>query len=495
MRYSWIIAPALILCAGALVCAGEATDLCARAKELKDAGDLDGAVAAYEQALQLDPDLDIAHYGLAWLLRKQGLTQRAIEEFRAAARMTTDDALRAEIGAALRRMGVTVESETTPEVPIYRDEPPSSPPPEWEITVEQAQQLLGADEAFGAVWVLRRVLEETPEDAEATALMQSVKQRRRRVYVRAAAGPVFRSLPDWEGRIRRRIAAAAGHLARQTMIDCELRSIEPWERDVEEQTTGLDLVDQLQRDVPSNDPGELVIAFSAEQREAPDEAKAFAVLDAELGVAPCLAGGLVVTEVFAEKDGVGWRMPEAVLEESLLHEIAHVFGAVHVKGDTTMRASVPQAVSNQFHPKNAQAMNAARWVEFNRTFSSLSAEDLTSLVDTYAEMAGGLATDDGARFYRAQALQALGRDGEAIGEYEAVLETSPNDAYSHYNLGWLLLKQCKALEAPTLAALEKARSHLLRARAVARSERLLAQIETSLSEWDEVKKRAPRLRG
>ena len=50
-------------------------------------GDLDGAIAAYQRALQLRPDYALAHYNLALTLRMAGRDEEARKYFAEAQRL------------------------------------------------------------------------------------------------------------------------------------------------------------------------------------------------------------------------------------------------------------------------------------------------------------------------------------------------------------------------------------------------------------------------
>lgn len=57
-----------------------AADHCARGQALQDAGDLDGAIAAYREAFRLAPDLDAAHEGLLGVLVDRGIARAEADE-------------------------------------------------------------------------------------------------------------------------------------------------------------------------------------------------------------------------------------------------------------------------------------------------------------------------------------------------------------------------------------------------------------------------------
>ncbi|MBM3501120.1 MAG: tetratricopeptide repeat protein [Armatimonadetes bacterium] len=418
-----IMAPVL-LSAGAVVlasgpAAADAPALCREAKALKDAGELDAAARAYREAIRLDPAGEEAWWGLAWVCRKQGAAATAVEAFRKVVELARDPARRRDAEAALERMGATV---TQPEPPV-------------DDSLEGARDLIRRGRSAEALRLLRTLRARESERVEAESLMAEVKRGRRLVRVRAAADEEFRSLPGWEERLRARLAAAAGEVSRQLEVDFELVGIEPWRRG-ETAPGGMAVVADLQAAVP--DAGvDLVVGFVAERHAAPPEGERLEIRGHTMGLAPCFAGTVVVTEVIASRDGAQWRVPEANLRENLTHELGHCFGAVHVMGPSVMRAQPDGAPLFDFDALNLEAMRACRWVDFREQFLSLEPAELQRLEAAYQRLAAGPAGDDGAHFYRALALTYLERHQEAIGEYEAVLRTSRLDAYAYLNLGKL----------------------------------------------------------
>lgn len=428
---------ALLACVGsaAVVAAPARTDdvtaLCERALVLKRAGNLAGAAALYQEAIGLDPRSVQGHWGLAWVLATQDRREEAIGEFGQVLQWSQDDVLTAEAEAALKRLGAV------PAMPQHRPAPPRSKPPPVPFAVSGAKKLLTGGHTFAAIRLLRAVLADEPNNAEALALLSQAKAGRRTILVRAAAGPVFRSQPNWENRLRSRLAAAAEHISRQVEIDLALLAVDPWDRSG---TTadGLDLVAELQDEVPA-EGADVVIGFVAEKREAETLGDRVEVRGYTLGMAPCFAGYGVVSEVIAAQGGTQYRVPEAKLLENLIHEVGHLFGAVHVNGDSVMRATPEGPPVYGFDPPNIELMRTCRWVDFEQNLTSLSAEELERMADLYARIAAGSGADDGVHFYRAAVLSTapLERYEEAIEDYKQVLARSPEDPFAHFNIAEL----------------------------------------------------------
>jgi len=69
----------------------EARELLQRGTQLGQAGDLDGARSLLRRAIELNPDLEDAHFNLAMIYRKQGDLEAAIAAMRQVARLHPDD--------------------------------------------------------------------------------------------------------------------------------------------------------------------------------------------------------------------------------------------------------------------------------------------------------------------------------------------------------------------------------------------------------------------
>lgn len=432
-RYMVCLAAAVPISLEVAICsigsADNAVALCHRAKALKDAGQFEAAVAAYQEALKADPHSAEAYWGLAWIYRKQGLREPAIEAFRRVLSLTNNEQQAQEAREALQRMGVpVVETESSPVS--------SAGGPEPDPTLAGAREWLARGRVTEAVRLLRRLIAEDDNAEEARVLLEEVKRGRRLVRVRAVADPVFRSLPDWQSRLQARFQVAASHLSRQVPIDFALVAIGAWEPGASLEDGGLALIRDLQQAV-SDDDVDIVVGFVAQRVEAPPDGSRLEIKGYTLGLAPCFTGTIIVVEPVAAAGGREWRVQEERLQENLAHELAHLFGAVHVEGNSLMRAGPSGTPILDLDPLNLEVLEACRWVDFRDHFASLSDQELQRLIAAYDRLAAGPAADDGVHFYRAVALTFLGRYEDAIAAYRRVLETSWADAHAHLNLASL----------------------------------------------------------
>lgn len=83
---------------------GDAAALVDEGMAAKDAGDVDEAAAAFQEAIAADPSNEEAHWGLAWVLAQQKKNDEAIEEFEMVLEMTADPEHQSEAEAAIERL-------------------------------------------------------------------------------------------------------------------------------------------------------------------------------------------------------------------------------------------------------------------------------------------------------------------------------------------------------------------------------------------------------
>ena len=76
------------------------------------AGELDGAIARYREAIELDPELPIAWNGLSMALARKGALDEAVEAARRLVELEPDDALsHTNLSRLLQQQGRIPEAE------------------------------------------------------------------------------------------------------------------------------------------------------------------------------------------------------------------------------------------------------------------------------------------------------------------------------------------------------------------------------------------------
>ena len=83
-------------------------DFVAQARAAKVSGDIDGAVKMLQEGLKGEPDNAEGHYVLAWLYVKQDQNDKAVAAFEKAVELDPDSEQGQEAKAALQRLGASV---------------------------------------------------------------------------------------------------------------------------------------------------------------------------------------------------------------------------------------------------------------------------------------------------------------------------------------------------------------------------------------------------
>jgi tetratricopeptide (TPR) repeat protein len=144
-RYASVLATLLaaLLCAGTAVAqanASQVQDALAQAQRLKAAGDKAGAMAAYRQALQLDPRNAIAHNDIGTLYYGDHQVEQAIDEFKQAVQSNPSYALAFfNLGYAARKANRCPEA--VPAYQRYAQLQPNDPDGLWGLA--ECLRLLG----------------------------------------------------------------------------------------------------------------------------------------------------------------------------------------------------------------------------------------------------------------------------------------------------------------------------------------------------------------
>jgi len=263
----------------------------------------------------------------------------------------------------------------------------------------------------------------------------------RAMPVTVAVDRSFLQEPDWQQQIGRRVTLASDQFEQQLGLQFVVVSVVPWQCD--SRVDGhLAALKELQAEIPRGQ-SQLVIGFVRETKPASlDEFRSrFGPQTEELellGLAPNFSGYALIRDVVLTDDTGERRIMDAFLTETLIHELGHVFGAVHVKQrDSVMRQGLGEQATFQFDPVNAAIVRAAKWMDFHRGLPSLSHPELLQMIQGYETLLQGPVADGGADFYLGALAQFTKQDEKAIAAYTRALRWSPRDPYTHYNLGTL----------------------------------------------------------
>lgn len=245
----------------------------------------------------------------------------------------------------------------------------------------------------------------------------------REIRVTAAVSSSFKKAPDWQKDIQQRVARANKIFEQTFGLHFSVEKYLPWEPSDENRGMPI-LVEELKK-FPLQSGNHVVIGFH-KMSQAADSEK---MEDIEtVGTAQFFNGYIAV------------RDPQAALAEEekqiiLVHEIAHLFGAVHVSGNSAiMSTALPAAPENQIDPENRQIILQTRDVDFLKGIDSLSAQTLDRLISIYEKLIRGNPHSDFyyqlGDFYRKRGLEA-----RAIAVWEEALRYHYDNPRIHYELG------------------------------------------------------------
>jgi len=399
-------------------------------------GDLDGGERNLRAALAADPRRAVVHCGLGEAFVVRGLVNPATEQFQEAIRLdaTLADA-QLGLGRLLQAHG-QLDQALTRLVTAADLDPKSA----------AAHHALGLchfarGATMAAVQQLRLAIGLEPDDAQVAADLDAVRATPRVVRVHAVVDDSFRRYPDWESQIAERLNAASAQTSTQVGLSFVLAGCSAWQPP-SGLSNYLDLVSELRRTVPRGD-ADIVIAFSREDR----------VYDPQMplhvfGISPNFSGYTILNDlVVLGTDGTARTVrPEAQLE-TIIHELGHLFGAVHRVGPSVMRPIPSTPAIHTLDDLNARLIDAARWIEFEGGLESLSAHELRQMADLYQEISSAGGADYGVHLYLAFVYHTLNDAEPAIAQYRAVLVMEPEEPFANFNLGSLYRDQGRFDEA------------------------------------------------
>ena len=112
----------------------------------------------------------------------------------------------------------------------------------------------------------------------------------------------------------------------------------------------------------------------------------------------------------SESEVQEWTLSSGAVSETLIHEMAHMFGALHVDDKSSlMRPVWDQNHPTQFDETNKRIIMADKWQDMTARTETLDEPELLQVIAGYQEIATKSATDNGAKEEEAWAHLALAK--------------------------------------------------------------------------------------
>ncbi len=265
----------------------------------------------------------------------------------------------------------------------------------------------------------------------------------RDITVGVAVTPAFQKIPQWKDIFKKRLKYASSILEREFKI--KLKDVVFWTWEADPALDTRQLLDDLMARYPlSSKNVDIMIGLS----KLEEITGSMNIRDLHvLGRTRPFSGYTLL------------RYPNNPLfkvqeETVLIHELGHMFGAMHTENaDTIMAPYADRQIPTTFDASNRQIIAMTRNMDFRQGAESLPSEVIQRLVDSYMLMGQ---SDQSTDFYYALArfYLKLGQDENALRTLEQLAKIEPDEGRVHYDLGVMYFRsgeQDKARKALTLA--------------------------------------------
>ncbi len=249
----------------------------------------------------------------------------------------------------------------------------------------------------------------------------------REVRVGVAVSPGFKSIPDWKGTFERRLAYASKIFDTEFKIKFRVAVYQDWKPGDEKE--GLSqLMEDLADSFPLRDV-DCVIGLTRLTEFDKNNVNQIKDLHS-IGQARPFGGYVVIRY---PHNGLFKIQEDTVL----VHELGHLFGAVHTnQRDTIMAPVVERQIPTRFDSENHEIILRTRTVNFKEGAKTLSRNVLNNLLNAYI----GLARDDQSFdfFYSLGVFQLkLGQSQEALKSWTKAASLNDGNPLIHFELGML----------------------------------------------------------
>ena len=237
------------------------------------------------------------------------------------------------------------------------------------------------------------------------------------VRVKAVADEAFREDKGWAKQIREHFVWADEKLRELGGIGLELVAVEPWR--THEDSDMVLLLNELRAGV-AKDGAEVVIGFTGH----PPPAAMFLPGGPVRYPVPFAAG---IAFSLGDRAVVRRTEEKKLVRHTLIHEIAHLFGGLHVADESILETDTHR-LSLRLDPFNRRVLDLARDRDFDRGIREIPEGELAALVDLYREapLRGEHEPDTAIRI--AYLLMLAGEVEDALEEFRRAVQIAPEQS-------------------------------------------------------------------
>lgn len=246
----------------------------------------------------------------------------------------------------------------------------------------------------------------------------------RTLKVGIAVSPDFKKIPNWRTEFEKRLAYASRIFEGEFQLRFVPAKWYEWPTNVGREASHV-LIEDLMSRFPLKDVDIMIgLTCITENFKGPIQD-----LDV-LGQARPFSGYLVLR--YPKK-----RMYKIQEETALVHELAHLFGAVHTADTSSiLYPVVDKQLPARFDRENHEIITRTRAMDFKRGLTSLPTNVLQNVLGSYLKLA---ATSQPFDFYYSLGVLYvnLGQYDDALGAWKMAAKILPNQARLQFDLGML----------------------------------------------------------
>jgi len=249
----------------------------------------------------------------------------------------------------------------------------------------------------------------------------------REIRVGVAVAPNFKTIHNWKGEFERRLAYASKIFG--TEFKLKFKPAVYWDWNPRDPEGDMDsLMEELKSRFPLEETDIVIGLTRLEEIPSAEQMRDLHVL----GRARPFSGYLVMRYPFN-------RLYTIQEETVMVHELAHLFGAVHAGKDTIMSPVVDRQIPTRFDPQNRAIIMLTREMDFKKGTAVLDSRMMQTLLGSYMELINARQSYD---FYYMLGVfyLNLGKDFEALKAWKAARDLDHKNPQIHFDIGTLYYK-------------------------------------------------------